>query len=54
MYDVSGCKGRDLTLQESVIHVTFMLHFHISYYFCLTSRKRYIALVQQECRVFSF
>jgi len=32
VYVVSGCKGRDLTLQGGVIHVTFMLQ---SSFFCL-------------------
>ncbi len=37
MYVVSGCKGRDLTLQGGVIHVTFMLQ---SSFFCLETKER--------------
>ena len=37
MYVVSGCKGRDLTLQGGVIHVTFMLQ---SPFFCLETKER--------------
>ena len=37
MYVVSSCKGRDLTLQGGVIHVTFMLQ---SSFFCLETKER--------------
>mgnify|MGYP000251400964 FL=1 len=37
MYVVSGCKGRDLTLQGGVIHVTIVLQ---SSFFCLETKER--------------
>ena len=37
MYVVSGCKGRDLTLQGGVIYVTFILQ---SSFFCLETKER--------------
>ena len=37
MYVVSKCKGRDLKLQGSVIHITFMLQ---SSFFCLETKGR--------------
>ena len=37
MYVVSSCKGRDLTLQGGVIHVTIVLQ---SSFFCLETKER--------------